>query len=38
MLAYMVGVFMHMAAVHYLLHFIVTRRNPWSYLKHVVPA
>ena len=38
MVASFVGWFLHIIVVHYILHGIVTRSNPWHYMKHIIPA
>ncbi|CAB9518515.1 Putative sodium-dependent excitatory amino acid transporter glt [Seminavis robusta] len=36
--AFVVGICMHFLIVHVGLFYVVTRRNPFSYLKHLIPA
>lgn len=38
MVASFVGWILHIIIVHYVLHGLVTRSNPWSYMKHILPA
>lgn len=33
-----VAVVMHVLTIHYLVFWLVTKRSPWSYLRHIVPA